>query len=66
MTEPALRISDLDGFYEYLLDAHAGLTTEQSAHLNAALVLLLADRVGDLDTLRECVAAAARSVRAAR
>ena len=65
MTEPGLRIADPDGFYEYLLDAHAGLTAEQSAHLNAALVLLLANRVGDAQALRECVDAAARTVRTA-
>ena len=66
MTEPALQIVDPDGFYEVLLEAHAGLTLEQSARLNAALVLLLANRVGDTAALRECIDAAARSVRPAR
>ena len=66
MTEPALQIADPDGFYELLLDAHQGLTTEQSARLNAALVILLANRVGDMGSLRECVDAASRGVRALR
>ena len=64
MTEPALQVADPDGFYEALLEAHAGLTMEQSARLNAALVMLLANRVGDMDALHECIDAASRSVRA--
>jgi hypothetical protein len=63
MSQPPLQIADPDGFYEYWLDAHAGLSEEQSARLNAALVLLLANRVGDMETLRTCVDDAARSVR---
>ena len=43
MTEHMPRILDPDSFYEVLLEAHAGLTLEQSARLNAALVLLLAE-----------------------
>jgi hypothetical protein len=47
-----------DDFYEALIVAHAGLTAEQSAALNARLILLLANQVGDLDTLRAAIAAA--------
>jgi len=47
-----------DDFYEALIEAHAGLTEEQSAALNARLILLLANQVGDLDTLRAALAAA--------
>ena len=36
----------------------AGLTEEQSQLLNARLILLLANHVGDLDVLREALAAA--------
>jgi hypothetical protein len=50
--------SDADGFYEALLDAHKGLSTEQSAAFNARLILLLANQVGDAKTLRECIQAA--------
>ena len=55
-TEPNLQ--DADGFYERLLDAHAGLTAEQSQMLNARLILLLANQVGDADVLAKCVEAA--------
>ena len=53
-----LNMPDTDGFYEKLLDAHAGLTAEQSQLLNARLILLLANQVGDAKVLAECVSAA--------
>jgi hypothetical protein len=53
-----LNLQDADGFYEQLLDAHEGLATEQSALLNARLILLLANQVGDARVLKECVEAA--------
>ena len=53
-----LNVQDADGFYEQLLDAHQGLSDEQSALLNARLILLLANQVGDAGVLRECVEAA--------
>lgn len=54
-----LNLQDADAFYEQLLDAHQGLTREQSELLNARLVLLLANQVGDGRVLRECIEAAA-------
>jgi hypothetical protein len=51
-----------DDFYEALLDAHAGLTLAQSHDLNARLVLLLANQIGDLETLKATLTAARRSV----
>lgn len=54
----AAHFQDADGFYEELLDAHAGLTPEQSQLLNARLILLLANQVGDANVLRDCIAAA--------
>lgn len=54
----ALNLQDADGFYEQLLDAHQGLSREQSELLNARLVLLLANQVGDARVLADCVAAA--------
>ncbi len=53
---------DADGFYELLLDAHAGLSRDQSEALNARLILLLANQVGDAQVLAACVAAARESV----
>ena len=51
-------IHDADTFYEQLLDAHAGLTAQQSELLNARLILLLANQVGDAKVLAECITAA--------
>jgi hypothetical protein len=53
-----LHFQDADSFYEQLLDAHTGLDREQSEMLNARLILLLANQVGDAKVLGECVAAA--------
>ncbi len=47
-----------DDFYEALIDAHNGLTDEQSEALNARLILVLANHIGDLRVLREALAAA--------
>ena len=47
-----------DAFYDALIAAHQGLTDEQSELLNARLVLLLANHVGDLSVLREAIALA--------
>lgn len=54
----ALNLQDADGFYEKLLDTHEGLTPEQSQLLNARLILLLANQVGDAKVLAECLMAA--------
>ncbi|MFY8103308.1 MAG: DUF2783 domain-containing protein [Ramlibacter sp.] len=56
----ALNFQDADTFYEQLLDAHAGLTPAQSELLNARLILVLANQVGDAQVLRACIEAAAR------
>lgn len=54
----ALHLQDADAFYEQLLDAHQGLSREASELLNARLILLLANQVGDAKVLRECIEAA--------
>lgn len=41
-----------DDFYEALIDTHRDLSDEQSAMVNAKLVLLLANHVGDISVLR--------------
>ena len=53
-----LHLQDADSFYEQLLDAHVGLSKEQSELLNARLILLLANQVGDAKVLKDCVEAA--------
>ncbi len=57
-----LHLQDADAFYEQLLDAHAGLNREQSELLNARLILLLANQVGDARVLQDCIAAARQHV----
>jgi hypothetical protein len=47
-----------DLFYAELLGAHEGLSPDDSARLNARLVLLLANQVGDLELLRAALAKA--------
>jgi hypothetical protein len=47
-----------DDFYEALIDAHRGLGDEQSRAVNARLILLLANHIGDLRVLREALTAA--------
>jgi hypothetical protein len=47
-----------DDFYEKLIGMHRDLTEEQSALVNAKLVLLLANHIGDSDVLAEAMAAA--------
>jgi hypothetical protein len=51
-----------DDFYEALIGLHRNLTEAQSALVNAKLILLLANHVGDADILREAMAAAREDV----
>ena len=53
-----LNFEDADLFYERLLDAHQGLSREQSEALNSRLVLILANELGGSDRLAACIAAA--------
>jgi hypothetical protein len=63
-TEP--RLTDPDGFYEALIEAHRDLTPAESRRLDARLVLLLANHIGDLPVLREAIAAARAAAEPAR
>ena len=47
-----------DDFYEALIDAHQGLSTEESHAFNARLVLVLANHIGQLAVLRQAFEAA--------
>ena len=53
---PNLR--DPDAFYAALVTAHQGLADDESELLNARLVLILANHIGDLDVLSEALALA--------
>ena len=48
-----------DEFYAELLSVHAGLSKQQSDALNARLILLLANHIGDRQVLSEALKAAA-------
>ena len=50
-----------DDFYAALMAAHEGLSLEDSTKLNARLVLLLANQVGDPETLKKVLAAARKT-----
>jgi len=56
ITDPNL--SAPDDFYEALIDAHRELSPADSHALNARLVLLLANHIGELGVLREALVAA--------
>lgn len=47
-----------DDVYAALMAAHDGLSFEESARLNARLVLLLANEVGDRETIEAILKAA--------
>jgi hypothetical protein len=56
------RFADPDAAYRAITEAHRGLTESQSADLNAALVLILANQLGDMAMLREALALARSTV----
>jgi hypothetical protein len=51
-----------DAFYDALIAAHQGLSDAQSELLNARLLLLLANHIGDVSVLRQAIAAARKGV----
>lgn len=51
-------LADADEFYDELLGVHQGLDKAQSDALNARLVLILANHIGDREVLRQAFAAA--------
>ena len=53
-------IADPDGFYDELLKVHDGLSEPESTALNARLILILANQIGDRDQLRAALQAAKR------
>jgi hypothetical protein len=53
---------DPDAAYRLIVEAHRGISDEQSAALDAALVLILANHIGDLGVLGEALSLAKRRV----
>ncbi|AOK03659.1 DUF2783 domain-containing protein [Burkholderia sp. AU28942] len=56
------RLADPDTFYEALIDMHRDLSDADSQLVNAKLILLLANQIGDADVLREAMALARQGV----
>jgi hypothetical protein len=54
----ASRFADPDAAYVALVEARRGLTAEAAADLDAKLVLILANHIGDIDVLTEAIALA--------
>ncbi len=57
MTGPAVlnslgNIEDPDGFYDELIRLHDGLSEDESHALNARLILVLCNHIGDRKVLR--------------
>ena len=52
---------DPDAAYRSVIEAHRGLSDEASANLDARLVLVLANHIGDADVLAEAIALAKAS-----
>ena len=59
-TDP--NIPGADEFYEALIEMHRGLTDAQSELVNARLILLLANHIGDTDVLRAAMRIAREDV----
>jgi hypothetical protein len=55
-------IAQPDEFYEALLHTHRDLAKDQSELVNAKLILLLANHIGDIEVLREGMARARAGV----
>lgn len=59
LAEPGKRyfrdFSPGDDFYAALLETHRDLSDEQSEMVNAKLILLLANHIGDIAVLREAM-----------
>jgi hypothetical protein len=56
------RLADPDRTYRALIEAHRGLSEEDSAGLNSRLVLILANHIGDHVVLQEAIALAKQSM----
>jgi hypothetical protein len=58
-------LAEADSFYEALIESHRNLSEADSAALNARLILVLANHIGQLDVLLQALDAAAHEGRIA-
>lgn len=54
--------ADPDAAYRMIVEAHRGLSDEDSALLDTALVLILANHIGNPEVLREAITLAKRRI----
>jgi hypothetical protein len=62
MLSTSSNFTNPDAAYRMIVEAHRGLSDEDSAALDAALVLLLANHLGDLTVLKEALEQAAQTL----
>ncbi len=48
-------VADVDGVYQKLIDAHQGLSDAESMSLNARLILILINHIGDKAIIDEAL-----------
>lgn len=53
-----------DDFYQLLIDTHRDLSEAQSTILNAKLILILSNHIGDISVLRQAMQIARESTEA--
>ena len=51
----APNITNCDDVYEALIEAHSGLSAQESEKLNARLILLLLNHIGDREVILEAL-----------
>jgi hypothetical protein len=57
----ASRFKEPDDAFVALIEARRGLSESEAAELDAKLVLILANHIGDIDVLREAIAFAKKA-----
>ena len=62
MLNTEANLSQPDDAYEALVTVHRDLSPEQSRLVNAKLILLLANHIGDIGVLREAIAKARQGI----
>jgi hypothetical protein len=58
------RFRDPDAAYRLIVEAHRGLSDDESRRLDAALILILANQLGDLSALAEALDLARKTISA--
>lgn len=56
------RFADPDAAFRMIIEAYRGLSDEACADLDARLVLILANQIGDADVLGEAIALAKKTL----